>query len=93
MSTPDFTDACDYCTQPLPKIAYLRAVGFTEWEAVASPLVKAWCGLCLTDDDIDPAAAERASWMSPNPGGVGPMTRAMLLVNVVTAAERLAQQG
>ena len=43
--------------------------------------------------DIDPAAAERASWMSPNPGGVGPMTRAMLLVNVVTAAERLAQQG
>ena len=43
--------------------------------------------------DIDPAAAERASWMSPNPGGVGPMTRAMLLVNVVAAAERLAQQG
>ncbi|WP_061711646.1 bifunctional methylenetetrahydrofolate dehydrogenase/methenyltetrahydrofolate cyclohydrolase [Kocuria palustris] len=43
--------------------------------------------------DIDPAAAEWASWMSPNPGGVGPMTRAMLLVNVVTAAERLAQQG
>ena len=43
--------------------------------------------------DIEPAAAERASWMSPNPGGVGPMTRAMLLVNVVTAAERLAQQS
>ncbi|MEW1978203.1 bifunctional methylenetetrahydrofolate dehydrogenase/methenyltetrahydrofolate cyclohydrolase [Kocuria palustris] len=43
--------------------------------------------------DIDPAAVERASWMSPNPGGVGPMTRAMLLVNVVTAAERLAQQS
>jgi methylenetetrahydrofolate dehydrogenase (NADP+)/methenyltetrahydrofolate cyclohydrolase len=43
--------------------------------------------------DVDPAAAERASWMSPNPGGVGPMTRAMLLVNVVTAAERAAQQG
>lgn len=39
--------------------------------------------------DIDPAAAERASWISPNPGGVGPMTRAMLLVNVVAAAERL----
>lgn len=39
--------------------------------------------------DIDPAAAERASWFSPNPGGVGPMTRAMLLVNVVAAAERL----
>ena len=38
--------------------------------------------------DIDPVAAERASWMSPNPGGVGPMTRAMLLVNVVEACER-----
>lgn len=31
-----------------------------------------------------------ASWVSPNPGGVGPMTRAMLLANVVATAERLA---
>lgn len=38
--------------------------------------------------DVDPAAAEVASWMSPNPGGVGPMTRAMLLVNVVESCER-----
>ncbi|AJT40343.1 bifunctional methylenetetrahydrofolate dehydrogenase/methenyltetrahydrofolate cyclohydrolase [Psychromicrobium lacuslunae] len=38
--------------------------------------------------DIDPAAAEVASWISPNPGGVGPMTRAMLMSNVVAAAER-----
>lgn len=29
-----------------------------------------------------------ASWLSPNPGGVGPMTRALLLANVVEAAER-----
>jgi methylenetetrahydrofolate dehydrogenase (NADP+)/methenyltetrahydrofolate cyclohydrolase len=40
--------------------------------------------------DIDPAAAEKASWISPNPGGVGPMTRAMLLLNVVESAERQA---
>ncbi|WP_051298834.1 bifunctional methylenetetrahydrofolate dehydrogenase/methenyltetrahydrofolate cyclohydrolase [Arthrobacter castelli] len=40
--------------------------------------------------DVEPAAANVASWMSPNPGGVGPMTRAMLLVNVVEAAERQA---
>jgi len=32
---------------------------------------------------------EVASWVSPNPGGVGPMTRAMLLSNVVDTAERL----
>ncbi|WP_166133686.1 bifunctional methylenetetrahydrofolate dehydrogenase/methenyltetrahydrofolate cyclohydrolase [Nocardioides ochotonae] len=29
-----------------------------------------------------------AGWVSPNPGGVGPMTRAMLLANVVAAAEK-----
>lgn len=40
--------------------------------------------------DISPEAAEKASWYSPNPGGVGPMTRAMLLVNVVETAERQA---
>ena len=31
---------------------------------------------------------EVAGWVSPNPGGVGPMTRAMLLSNVVLAAEQ-----
>jgi methylenetetrahydrofolate dehydrogenase (NADP+) / methenyltetrahydrofolate cyclohydrolase len=40
--------------------------------------------------DIDPGVWDVAGWMSPNPGGVGPMTRAMLLVNVVKAAERAA---
>ncbi|MCL1923241.1 MAG: bifunctional methylenetetrahydrofolate dehydrogenase/methenyltetrahydrofolate cyclohydrolase [Propionibacteriaceae bacterium] len=34
---------------------------------------------------------EVASLVTPNPGGVGPMTRAMLLTNVVEAAERQAQ--
>lgn len=41
--------------------------------------------------DISPEAAAKSSWYSPNPGGVGPMTRAMLLVNVVETAERLAE--
>lgn len=40
--------------------------------------------------DVDPAVAEVAGWLSPNPGGVGPMTRAMLVANVVEAAERAA---
>jgi len=34
------------------------------------------------------AAAERAGWITPVPGGVGPMTIAMLMVNTVTSAER-----
>ncbi|QAY70194.1 bifunctional methylenetetrahydrofolate dehydrogenase/methenyltetrahydrofolate cyclohydrolase [Xylanimonas protaetiae] len=39
--------------------------------------------------DVAPSALEVAAWYSPNPGGVGPMTRAMLLANVVDTAERL----
>jgi methylenetetrahydrofolate dehydrogenase (NADP+)/methenyltetrahydrofolate cyclohydrolase len=38
--------------------------------------------------DVDPGVADVAGWLSPNPGGVGPMTRALLLANVVDAAER-----
>jgi methylenetetrahydrofolate dehydrogenase (NADP+)/methenyltetrahydrofolate cyclohydrolase len=40
--------------------------------------------------DVHPDVAEVAGWLTPNPGGVGPMTRAMLLMNVVEAAERAA---
>lgn len=38
--------------------------------------------------DVADGVDEVASWLSPNPGGVGPMTRALLLANVVEAAER-----
>ena len=38
--------------------------------------------------DVADDVAEVAGWVSPNPGGVGPMTRAMLLSNIVAAAER-----
>ena len=48
----------------------------------------------MTDDgkvrfvgDVDPAVRDVAGWLAPMPGGVGPMTRAMLLTNVVEAAE------
>ena len=40
--------------------------------------------------DLDPGVREVASWVAPVPGGVGPMTRAMLLTNVVERAEQLA---
>jgi methylenetetrahydrofolate dehydrogenase (NADP+)/methenyltetrahydrofolate cyclohydrolase len=42
--------------------------------------------------DLDPSVREVASWVAPVPGGVGPMTRAMLLSNVVDRAERLADE-
>jgi methylenetetrahydrofolate dehydrogenase (NADP+)/methenyltetrahydrofolate cyclohydrolase len=40
--------------------------------------------------DMHPDVAEVAGFISPNPGGVGPMTRAMLLTNVVELAEKAA---
>ncbi|GAA3649086.1 bifunctional methylenetetrahydrofolate dehydrogenase/methenyltetrahydrofolate cyclohydrolase [Nocardioides ginsengisoli] len=43
--------------------------------------------------DVAPDVHHVAGWVSPNPGGVGPMTRAMLLSNVVEAAENLSLPG
>ena len=41
--------------------------------------------------DVDFAGVSQvAGWITPVPGGVGPMTRAMLLVNTIEAAERAA---
>jgi 5,10-methylene-tetrahydrofolate dehydrogenase/Methenyl tetrahydrofolate cyclohydrolase len=40
--------------------------------------------------DVAPEVRDVAGFLAPNPGGVGPMTRAMLLTNVVEAAERAA---
>ncbi|MFT4470543.1 bifunctional methylenetetrahydrofolate dehydrogenase/methenyltetrahydrofolate cyclohydrolase [Arthrobacter sulfonylureivorans] len=48
-------------------------------------------GKARVTGDVEPEARNVASWLSPNPGGVGPMTRAMLLANVVEAAERQAR--
>lgn len=38
--------------------------------------------------DVDPGVMDVAAFVAPMPGGVGPMTRAMLLMNVVDACER-----
>jgi methylenetetrahydrofolate dehydrogenase (NADP+)/methenyltetrahydrofolate cyclohydrolase len=51
-------------------------------------------GITRTPDglagDVHPNVAQVAGYLAPNPGGVGPMTRAMLLTNVVEAAEQAA---
>ncbi|KMY23473.1 methylenetetrahydrofolate dehydrogenase (NADP+) / methenyltetrahydrofolate cyclohydrolase [Actinobaculum suis] len=47
-------------------------------------------GKFRTVGDVDPEVREVASWISPNPGGIGPMTRVMLLKNIVERAQRLA---
>ncbi len=43
-------------------------------------------GVASLVGDVDPKVAEVAGYLSPNPGGVGPMTRAMLVKNVVDRA-------
>ena len=49
-------------------------------------------GISRTDagllGDVDPGVMDVAAFVAPMPGGVGPMTRAMLLMNVVDACER-----
>lgn len=45
-------------------------------------------GKARLQGDVADGVDEVASWLSPNPGGVGPMTRALLVTNVVEAAER-----
>ena len=53
-------------------------------------------GITRTDaglvGDVDPAVAEVAGWLAPVPGGVGPMTRAMLLAKVVAFAEQATSE-
>ncbi len=49
-------------------------------------------GKLCGDVDFD-AVSKVAGWITPVPGGVGPMTRAMLLVNTLEAAERAADQS
>jgi methylenetetrahydrofolate dehydrogenase (NADP+) / methenyltetrahydrofolate cyclohydrolase len=54
-------------------------------------------GITRTDaglvGDLDLGVQEVASWVAPIPGGIGPMTRAMLLTNVVERAEHLVARA
>jgi methylenetetrahydrofolate dehydrogenase (NADP+) / methenyltetrahydrofolate cyclohydrolase len=73
----------------------VAAVG--QLHIVGADMVKAGAavidvGMNRTDEglfgDVDPDAADRAAYLTPVPGGVGPMTIAMVLKNTVTAARR-----
>jgi methylenetetrahydrofolate dehydrogenase (NADP+)/methenyltetrahydrofolate cyclohydrolase len=50
-------------------------------------------GTRLVGDVAFAEVQPRCRWITPNPGGVGPMTIAMLLANTVTAAERQSQKN
>jgi hypothetical protein len=57
---------CDYCGGEMPKVGYMRAVGFDDLDGARLPLVKTHCGECPTPDDVDPEASRviRSAWVS-----------------------------
>jgi methylenetetrahydrofolate dehydrogenase (NADP+)/methenyltetrahydrofolate cyclohydrolase len=73
-------------------IAAIGQAHFLKAEMIKSGAAVLDVGISRTDagllGDIDPGVREVASWIAPMPGGVGPMTRAMLVTNVVDACER-----
>ncbi len=75
-------------------VAAAGSPGLITAEMVAPGAVVVAAGVTFVDgkvvSDVHDDVAEVASWLSPRIGGVGPMTRAMLLVNTVDAAERHA---
>lgn len=96
---------CHSRTRDLPAVTRLAdilvvAIGranFVTAEMVKPGAVVIDVGINRTDDglvgDVDfEAVSEVASWITPVPGGVGPLTRVMLLVNTLTAARQLERQ-
>ena len=76
-------------------IAAVGSAGLVTADMVREGAVVSDVGTNRTDDglvgDVDyEAVAEKAGAITPVPGGVGPMTRAMLLVNTLRAAKRAA---
>jgi methylenetetrahydrofolate dehydrogenase (NADP+)/methenyltetrahydrofolate cyclohydrolase len=73
-------------------VAAIGQAHFLKAEMIKPGAVVLDVGISRTDvglvGDVDPSVAGVASFLAPMPGGVGPMTRAMLLMNVVDACER-----
>jgi methylenetetrahydrofolate dehydrogenase (NADP+)/methenyltetrahydrofolate cyclohydrolase len=73
-------------------VAAIGSAHFLKAEAIKNGAVVLDVGISRTDagllGDVDPGVLEVASFVAPMPGGVGPMTRAMLITNVVEACER-----
>jgi methylenetetrahydrofolate dehydrogenase (NADP+)/methenyltetrahydrofolate cyclohydrolase len=73
-------------------IAAIGSAHFLKADAIKKGAAVLDVGISRTDKgllgDVDPGVLEVASFFAPMPGGVGPMTRAMLISNVVEACER-----
>ena len=73
-------------------VAAIGSAHFLKADAVKSGATVLDIGISRNDSglvgDVDPGVMDVAAFVAPMPGGVGPMTRAMLLTNVVEACER-----
>jgi methylenetetrahydrofolate dehydrogenase (NADP+)/methenyltetrahydrofolate cyclohydrolase len=90
---------CHSRTRDLPRVAREADVlvvavgrpGFVTPDMVKEGAAVVDVGISQVDGrlrgDVDPAVAEKAGWLSPVPGGVGPMTRAMLMWNTLRAEQ------
>jgi len=82
-------DLADICREADILVAAVGKPGFVKPEMVKPGAVVIDVGITPVDGrlrgDVDPAVTEVAGYMSPVPGGVGPMTRAMLLLNTLEA--------
>ena len=91
-------DIADHMRRADVIVAAMGSAGFVKPENVKDGAVLMDVGVSRVFDeqagrfhirgDVDKACYDKVSAYSPNPGGVGPMTRAMLLANVVEMAER-----
>ncbi|MDQ6741623.1 MAG: bifunctional 5,10-methylenetetrahydrofolate dehydrogenase/5,10-methenyltetrahydrofolate cyclohydrolase [Candidatus Dormibacteraeota bacterium] len=73
-------------------VAAIRSTAFVTPQMVKEGAAVVDVGINPVDGrlrgDVDPAVAEKAGWMTPVPGGVGPMTRAMLMWNTLKAEQQ-----
>lgn len=87
-------DIASFTRQADILVAAAGSAGLITADMVKPGAVVVAAGVSFVDgsvvSDVADDVAEVASWISPRIGGVGPMTRAMLLFNAVTAAERSA---
>lgn len=90
-----FTDNLEYFVKQADiVVAAVGKPGIVKGEWIKEGATVIDVGINRNDDgklvgDIEfGAAAERAAWITPVPGGVGPMTRAMLLVNTLQATRQ-----
>ena len=86
----DHMRRADVIVAAMGSAGFVKPDDIKEGAVLVSRVFDEEAGRYRVKGDVDKACYEKVSAYTPNPGGVGPMTRAMLLQNVVEMAERRA---